>query len=268
MYSSERIVQIISSCGGIFRIKFLKRLIHEDTFYKYIKANNIADVLQKTLRRESGYLLKLEDSIIKKYCNISPSKKRKVFTIKGSAELTKRIKKYNKEHQIQVKKDSEIYKRICDDLEEKKEFVRETRYEINSFTLYKSLGLISLFKDESVLPYYGESAQQLFEFYPANFGRGVFPSFSYEHQRKVIIILDAWKSLENILSTLHFFNDIESGIIFYVITIKDKDMLSNIIYKGKKFRGTKYEHFTGEFHVKYYPQLAEEFGVFFHKTKG
>lgn len=193
---SQIILNAIAKAGGFFFTDLLDES-DKETFLKYLRRNDLADVLSRSYRQEFGYLFKLKDELIRKDY---PYDARKMT--------------YYKTH-----KDSSIE--------------RSSRFHVSDFKLYHSFVKYCVWKKYYLSVITKNNEKKFFEEYNVfdhkDVGRSLCYAYDYVKQKVVVVVMDFDKSLKTILNIIEIYNDERYRMI--IATLKPSEMLEDDIYR-------------------------------------
>lgn len=229
MYNEE-ILKKVAACGGFFTMKMLPSFC-VSSLTKYINRKNCVEVISTRRRTETGYIYKIPDTLLNIYCNPDARKKRRVLTIKGTAEFFRRTKEYvNKNCKNRMMSDhynkpwyNEIYEEILND----REYSNRTMYNVTDYKLFVSFTriLANFNQNISVVHKNNEKDFRLEHglLDKKQISTGITFGYSFSRNKVIILVSDFMKSERSLMQILLYYNSPEFEILIY--TLRPAEML-------------------------------------------
>lgn len=216
----------IAKSGGFF---FTELLDNNDKkkFLKYLRGNDLADVISRSLKNEFGYLLKIRDDIISRYYPYDARKKTYYQTLADSEKQ------------------------------------RGSRFHVSDFKLYHSFIKYSVWKKYflSIIPKNEEKSFFLKYNVPDHkiISKSICYAYDYSSQKVVVVVMDFDKSLKSILNIVEFFNDDRYRMI--IATLKPVDLFEGDLYRKINNKTENIFRLNIKIEVTAFKQICNFFGV-------
>ena len=231
---SQSYIEIIARSGGLFTNKLID---NNDSivFSRYIKNNDIAEIISTTNKNQSGILYKIKDKLLKEHYPYNSRSSRRILTYKGYKELNERVKEHLESHNMKPiiyrHRHQEFYKNIEQELLSNNEFSNSTRYEITDYQIYKSFAKILFYFHTGILVYSTKMEKEFCThlYDHRKITKGISYAKNYKTGKDVIFFPDYSRSEKSIIQMLQFYND--SKFEIYIFSMRPKD---EFIFKMRK----------------------------------
>jgi hypothetical protein len=221
VYSRE-VLKKIAICGGFFSPKMFSEQV-ANSLNKFIRREQNIEIISTRRRQETGFLLKIPDSVLSEYYEYDARKRFKLLTVKGEKEFQRRVREYMKINEInqdvsnQYKKNwyKEIFQKVLED----DEFSSYTRYSITDYKLFVCFTRIFAAFDSGIriIPKKLERKfcmeHSLIEH--RLISTGITYGYDYSQKKIIVLVSDFMKSDKSLIQILEYYSDDRFEIMIY-----------------------------------------------------